>query len=218
MEFVDAVHGKQGEALTLANGKTEKISFKWNLRPYLVVSKEGFLPTTTVSYAILPRQTTKAKVVLRTTADLEDLKCDAENKLCVGLVGILSNDRTRRAVSSLTSNKGYVLLFEIVAGSDLNNVESVVRTGFEEELTAAESLVVIERPVAALASAVKFDTYDASDNYADLTKTASVLGFVPTIDFATGIRRFTEWVNCQDVMPDRYDQSILEMKVKGLYR
>ena len=102
-----------------------------------------------------------------------------------------------------------------VAVCEVFNVGSGVRT---DVITVARSLVEAYGVNVPVRISGKFRVGDIRDNYADLTKTASVLGFVPTIDFATGIRRFTEWVNCQDVMPDRYDQSILEMKVKGLYR
>jgi dTDP-L-rhamnose 4-epimerase len=59
---------------------------------------------------------------------------------------------------------------------------------------------------------------DIRDNYADLTKINKKLGFKPKVDFKTGIKKFTDWVNTQDIKNDDYDKSIQEMKEKGLYR
>ncbi|MCT7546497.1 NAD-dependent epimerase/dehydratase family protein [Aliarcobacter cryaerophilus] len=59
---------------------------------------------------------------------------------------------------------------------------------------------------------------DIRDNYADLTKIKLKLGFEPKINFEEGIRRFTAWVNAQEVVEDKYDKSIKEMKEKGLYK
>jgi dTDP-L-rhamnose 4-epimerase len=59
---------------------------------------------------------------------------------------------------------------------------------------------------------------DIRDNYADLTKVKAKLGFEPKVDFAEGIRRFTVWVNEQDVVEDKYEKSITEMKAKGLFK
>lgn len=59
---------------------------------------------------------------------------------------------------------------------------------------------------------------DIRHNYADLTKIRSILGFEPKISFEEGLRKFTEWVNTQEVQKDRYSQSIEEMRVKGLYK
>lgn len=59
---------------------------------------------------------------------------------------------------------------------------------------------------------------DIRHNYADLTKIKKDLGFAPHTDFEQGMKKFTNWVNLQDVQSDRYEQSIDEMKKKGLYK
>lgn len=59
---------------------------------------------------------------------------------------------------------------------------------------------------------------DIRHNYADLTKIKTMLGFAPKVDFATGIKRFVDWVNTQEVQKDAYEQSIQEMKERGLFK
>lgn len=59
---------------------------------------------------------------------------------------------------------------------------------------------------------------DIRHNYADLTKIQQDLGFKPQVSFEQGIKNFTNWVNLQDVQSDHYEQSIDEMKKKGLYK
>jgi dTDP-L-rhamnose 4-epimerase len=59
---------------------------------------------------------------------------------------------------------------------------------------------------------------DIRDNYADLTKIKTKLGFEPKVSFEEGIRRFTAWVEKQEVVEDKYEKSIEEMREKGLYK
>ena len=59
---------------------------------------------------------------------------------------------------------------------------------------------------------------DIRHNYADITFAKTVLGYLPKVSFSEGIRRFCEWVNTQAVQNDNYEESIEEMKLKGLYK
>lgn len=59
---------------------------------------------------------------------------------------------------------------------------------------------------------------DIRHNYADLTKINRLLGFNPKVSFEAGLKSFAEWVNTQEVQEDKYQKSIDEMKVKGLYK
>lgn len=59
---------------------------------------------------------------------------------------------------------------------------------------------------------------DIRHNYADLTKITKLLGFKPKISFEQGLKKFTDWVNTQEVQEDQYQKSIDEMKAKGLYK
>lgn len=59
---------------------------------------------------------------------------------------------------------------------------------------------------------------DIRHNYADLTKIKNKLGFEPNYSFEQGLKKFTDWVDKQEVQLDNYAKSIEEMKVKGLYK
>ena len=59
---------------------------------------------------------------------------------------------------------------------------------------------------------------DIRHNYADISKARQLLGFEPKISFKEGLRQFTDWVNTQEVEEDKYQQSIEEIKAKGLYK
>lgn len=59
---------------------------------------------------------------------------------------------------------------------------------------------------------------DIRHNFADLTKISTLLGFKPTVSFQQGIKVFTDWVEKQQIIEDKYDQSIEEMKNKGLLK
>lgn len=59
---------------------------------------------------------------------------------------------------------------------------------------------------------------DIRHNFADITKIKAELGFEPQWYFEKGIEAFTNWVNDQQIPEDKYEQSIEEMKNKGLYK
>jgi dTDP-L-rhamnose 4-epimerase len=59
---------------------------------------------------------------------------------------------------------------------------------------------------------------DIRNNYADLKKIRELLGFRPQVAFDEGIANFVNWVNGQEVMEDRYEKSLEEMKSRGLYK
>jgi dTDP-L-rhamnose 4-epimerase len=59
---------------------------------------------------------------------------------------------------------------------------------------------------------------DIRHNFADLTKIKQKLGFVPKVNFEEGIERFSNWVNGQEIGSSRYEESLNEMKKKGLFK
>jgi len=59
---------------------------------------------------------------------------------------------------------------------------------------------------------------DIRHNFADLKYIQSELGFNTTVAFKTGIRLFCNWVNEQAIQADKYEQSLTEMKAKGLLK
>jgi len=59
---------------------------------------------------------------------------------------------------------------------------------------------------------------DIRHNYADLTKINSLLDFQPKYNFENGIKKFTEWVLTQEIKESKYEDSIVEMKEKGLFK
>lgn len=59
---------------------------------------------------------------------------------------------------------------------------------------------------------------DIRHNFADISLIKEKLGFEPRVDFATGIGLFCNWVNQQAIQEDKYEQSLAEMKAKGLMK
>ncbi len=59
---------------------------------------------------------------------------------------------------------------------------------------------------------------DIRHNYADTAKIKKFLDFKTEYDFKTGLKKFTDWVNSQQVQKSTYDDSINEMKSKGLMK
>lgn len=59
---------------------------------------------------------------------------------------------------------------------------------------------------------------DIRHNVADISKINAMLGFQPQFTFSEGIQKFVNWVNLQDIQEDKYDESVREMKNKGLYK
>jgi len=59
---------------------------------------------------------------------------------------------------------------------------------------------------------------DIRHNYADITKIQIDLDFHPSVNFDKGIANFASWVQQQFIPEDKYEQSIMEMKAKGLLK
>jgi len=59
---------------------------------------------------------------------------------------------------------------------------------------------------------------DIRHNFADISLAKDILGFEPHWTFEEGIAEFCKWVDKQEIQEDKYEDSIEEMKKKGLYR
>lgn len=64
----------------------------------------------------------------------------------------------------------------------------------------------------------QFRKGDIRHNVADMKKSENLLGFKATISFKEGIKRFTDWVSSQTIMSDKYEDSLEEMRQKGLLK
>ena len=59
---------------------------------------------------------------------------------------------------------------------------------------------------------------DIRHNKADISKINSCLGYSPKVSFEFGLQKFVNWVKTQNIELDNYDQSIFELKNKGLIK
>ena len=59
---------------------------------------------------------------------------------------------------------------------------------------------------------------DIRHNHADISAAQTLLGYQPKISFDRGMEIFTSWVNTQEVMADKYEESMEEMRKKGLFK
>lgn len=85
-------------------------------------------------------------------------------------------------------------------------------------LTVAKSLISCYETDVPIVITGNYRLGDIRHNFADLTKISNKLGFRPKVDFTTGIKRFADWVNTQEIQEDNYEKSIREMKERGLYK
>lgn len=59
---------------------------------------------------------------------------------------------------------------------------------------------------------------DIRHNLADLEKVSRMLGFKAKVSFEDGLRRFVDWVRTEHLAKDRYEESLEELRVKGLFK
>jgi dTDP-L-rhamnose 4-epimerase len=64
----------------------------------------------------------------------------------------------------------------------------------------------------------QFRLGDIRHNLADLAKVRAVLGFEPSISIEEGLRRFVDWVKGEQVQVDGYEESLRELRVKGIFK
>ena len=101
------------------------------------------------------------------------------------------------------------------ANNQVFNVGSGVATSV---LTVANTLIETYKNKVDVNVTGNYRLGDIRHNYADLSKIKELLGFMPKVNFEKGIAEFAAWVMKQEIKKTNYEQSIAEMKARGLYK
>jgi len=101
------------------------------------------------------------------------------------------------------------------ANHQVFNVGTGIRT---DVLTVAQLLRSALHGDSPIEVGGNFRLGDIRDNFADISRIRSFLGFEPKIPFEQGVRRFCDWVTAQPLAADKFDRSIEEMRRRGLYK
>ncbi|MEO7212692.1 NAD-dependent epimerase/dehydratase family protein [Mucilaginibacter sp.] len=147
-----------------------------------------------------------------------------------GILSIFStrikNDKDINVFEDGKETRDFVFIDDVVDATILgiekdeaNNQVFNVGTGIAIEVnTVVEELMANYGRTVPVTISGNYRLGDIRHNYADLTRIKSVLGFAPKVDFKTGIAKFAAWVNTQEIKTDKYQQSLQEMKDKGLFK
>lgn len=101
------------------------------------------------------------------------------------------------------------------AQGEVFNVGAGVAT---DVITVAETLKANYESDVPITISGNYRLGDIRHNFADLSKIESLLGFKPDYSFEKGISIFTKWVATQAIQKSMFDNSISEMKEKGLLK
>ncbi|MEO5865335.1 MAG: NAD-dependent epimerase/dehydratase family protein [Nitrospiraceae bacterium] len=99
--------------------------------------------------------------------------------------------------------------------ADVFNVGSGVAT---DVLTIANTLQQKLGQTVPVKVSGQFRMGDIRHSLADLTKVRALLGFEPAVTMEEGLRRFVAWVTGEEVLEDRYEESLRELEMKGLLK
>jgi len=95
------------------------------------------------------------------------------------------------------------------------NVGSGIATNV---LAVANSLQSLFNKFTPIEISGQFRVGDIRHNLADLTHIKSALGWSPNIPFKDGLAGFVDWAKNEAIQQDRYDESLAELKSKGLFK
>lgn len=95
------------------------------------------------------------------------------------------------------------------------NVGSGVATNV---LAVANSLQSLFNKSIPIEISGQFRIGDIRHNLADLSRIRDVLGWVPNILFKDGLAGFVDWAKNEAIQQDRYEESLAELKTKGLFK
>ena len=98
---------------------------------------------------------------------------------------------------------------------DMFNVGAGVAT---DVLTIANTLQKLLGVTVPIEISGQFRLGDIRHNVADLAKIRATLGFEPTVSIDEGLRRFVAWVKGEQAQVDRYEESLRELRAKGLFK
>jgi dTDP-L-rhamnose 4-epimerase len=85
-------------------------------------------------------------------------------------------------------------------------------------MTVAQTLAAAYSSTSKITVNGNYRVGDIRHNAADITLITRDLGFTPKVNFSEGIKLFASWVKGSKIPPDRYEESLEEMRKKGLYR
>ena len=98
---------------------------------------------------------------------------------------------------------------------DAFNVGSGVAT---DVLTIANTLLRYLGDESVINVSGQYRVGDIRHNMADLGKVKQVFGFSPRVSIEEGLSRFVDWVKGERTENDRYEESLEELRVKGLFK
>lgn len=98
---------------------------------------------------------------------------------------------------------------------DVFNVGAGVAT---DVLTIANTLQALLGVTVPVQVTGQFRVGDIRHNVADLAKVRQALAFEPSVTIEEGLRQFVSWVKGEQVQTDRYEESLDELRAKGLFK
>lgn len=146
-----------------------------------------------------------------------------------GILSIFStrikNDNSLNIFEDGMESRDFVYIDDVVDATilGLENIElngSVFNVGSGKPISVlqvAKTLIKSYGKNNSINISGNFRVGDIRHNYADLEKIRSFLGYEPKFQFEEGIEKFTNWVDSQNVQNDFFEESLNELKVKGLY-
>lgn len=158
------------DAETDADGETEEVSFLWDKKPYLVVTKAGYYPLITGAFDLAPETTIDVTVVLEPEGTYSQLEIELDT---------VYKDDGETVATRLSDDETYFFKFRmVVPEGSIQDVEAVVRTGLQENLYASDSLIVIKGSTVPFGSIGKVYSacYDETDDFLDCSPTSPYLG------------------------------------------
>ena len=95
------------------------------------------------------------------------------------------------------------------------NVGSGIAT---DVLTVATTLRQCLGGISDIAVSGLYRAGDIRHNVADLEKVSRLLGFKAQVSFEEGLHRFVDWARSERIADDRYEESLDELRAKGLFK
>lgn len=112
-------------------------------------------------------------------------------------------------------NSIVLALFNNNANRGIYNVGSGEQTTV---MTVAKELKKLYRSNSNITISGNYRIGDIRHNIADLEKSKSELNYHPSVSFSKGIKKFAKWVKGENIKAIKYEQSIEEMKSRGLLK